>query len=412
MALDTFSRISNQVRMRSGAADILLAQDWVNHRWRQIAETRHWSWLMKFGQFISPPLTNAGTVTVQNGQFTVNGSGTNFTTALIGQQFRVSLAAPIYTVSSVQSTTQLTLDAPFAYQTVTNVGYQIYQAYFTVPSDFLTFVTVVDPRLNWQLHLNSTQAEINMFDAQRASVGLAYAVVSRDYTTQYAGSISQPIQVVGSGSVPATTGAYQGVVNSVYTVQIVGTGASGVATYQWKAGNGSFSPTQTTSTLAVTLSQGVQLYFPNIGTYTNGNIFTIQCTAIPQVGLPRFEMWPHFQGQYNWPFIYISRPSDIEDPGSVLPYTIRGDVILEGALADLAGWPGNPPNNVNPYYSLAKADRHEKKFQSMVMELERQDDEIFETDVQYSQYIGLPFAPFPFADASWLQTHDAPYLGI
>lgn len=410
--LDTFSRISNQVRLRCPSADILLAQDCVNHAFRQIAERRHWSWLIKFGQFISPALVNAGTVTATNNSNVITGSGTGWTAEIIGRQFRTGLGAPVYTIASVQSPTQLTLDAPYGFQSGSSLGYQIYQCYFTPPSDFLTFMTVFDPRLNWQLNLNSTQADINQWDAQRASVGLTYAFVQRDYTTSYAGSIAQPVQVIGTGAVPATTGAYQGASNTVYTIQINGSGASGTATYQWKVGNGAFSPTQTTSDIETTLSLGVNVYFPSIGNYTSGDIFTIQCIAIPQVGLPRYEGWPHYQGAYNWGFMYVSRAVDLEDPGAVLPRTIRGDVLLEMALAELAGWPGNPPERPNPYFSPTSKDRLTAKAERMIMELERQDDEIYETDLSYSRFINMPFAPAPFLDANYMQSHDVGYVGM
>lgn len=410
MALDTFKRISDQVRSHGPAADILLCRTWVNNSFRRIAERRHWSWLTKFGQFVSPGVTNSGTVNTTNGSPIVTGNGTTWTTALIGQQFRVGLNNIIYTVQSVEGSTQLTLDAPFTYLSLTNVGYQIYQCYFTVPTDFFAFVTIIDPRLNWQLNLNSTQQDINQWDAQRASIGSTYAFVSRDYTTTYAGSVSQPVQILGTGTTPATTGAYQGPVNTVFTIQIVGSGVSGVATFQWKAGNGAFSPTL--PTVSTSLQQGVNVYFPAIGTYNAGDLFTIQCIAIPQVGLPRYEGWPHYQGPYSWPFLYISRAPDLEDPNVVLPRTIRGDVLLKMALVELARWPGNPPDRPNPYYNLAAADRHEARAERLIMELETKDDEIFESDLDYSYYIGLPFAPFPWGDASWLQTHDVgPFVG-
>jgi hypothetical protein len=165
---------------------------------------------------------------------------------------------------------------------------------------------------------------------------------------------------------------------------------------------------QTTSTSAVTLAQGVMVYFPATGTYTSGDMFTIQCIAIPQVGLPRYELWPHFQGAYNWAFMYIARATDLEDPGAVLPRTIRGDVLMEMALSEAAKWPGNPPDQPNPYFNLTVADRHEAKAERLILELERQDDEIYEMDLNYTRYIGMPFAPFPWADASWLQSHDVP----
>lgn len=410
MALDTFERIANKVRLRCPAADLLLCRDWVNDSFRRVAERRHWSWLVKFGQFISPALYNTGTVSCTQGSPTITGTNTAWSGVLIGRQFRVGLGSPVYTIQSVESATSLTIDAPFGFASVTNVGYLIYQAYFTVPPDFLTFLTVYDPRLNWQINLNNTQAELNSWDAQRASVGNVYTVVSRDYTTNYAGNIGLPVQIIGTGAAPVSSGAFTGPVNALYTIQITGSGASGVATFQWKVNNGAFSGNITTSTLAFTMAQGVSVYFPASGTYTNGDTFILQCTAVPQVGLPRYELWPHYQGAYDWPFMYISRATDLEDLGAVLPRTIRGDVLLEMALAEAANWPGPSPEKRNPYYNPVVQARHERKSEKLIEELELQDDNIFETDVSYSMFLNLPFAPFPWGDSQWLQSHDAPML--
>lgn len=405
MALDTFDRIANQCRMRCPAADILLARDWVNHAFRRVAERRPWSWLIKFGQFVSQPIFNTGTVSLTSGSATVTGVGTGWNGTLVGRQFRVGFAAPIYTILSVESATSMTLDSVWGYVSLSNVTYMVYDCFFTVPSDFLAFQTVYDPRLNWQLHLNSTQQEINQWDAQRASVGLGYAVVSRDYVTTYNGSISQPVQIAGSGAIPTSTGQFTGPSNQIFTVQISTGGTSGTAQFIWKAGGGAYSAPIVSSTGATTLQQGVNVYF-GPGTYVLNDTFVIQCQAIPQVGLPRFEIWPHFQGQYNWPFMYVSRAIDLEDFNAVLPRTIRGDVLLEMALAEAAGWPGVSDQQPNKYYNPVVQARHQRDSEKMVAELERQDDEIFEQDVNYSMYLGLPWAPFPFADASYIQSHD------
>lgn len=410
--LDTFERIANDVRLRCPAADLLLARSWVNHSFRRIAERRHWSWMFKFGQFISPAVYNTGTVTCTTNLPTITGTNTNWDGTLIGRQFRAGIGAPIYTVLSVESATSLTLDAPWAFNSVANIGYLIYQAFFTVPPDFLTFQTVYDPRLNWQINLNNTQAELNSWDAQRAYVGNVYTVVARDYTTNYAGSVGLPVQIVGTGAVPVSSGAFSGPVNAIYTVQITGTGASGTATFQWKANNGAFSGNITTSSFAFTMAQGVNVYFPATGTYNNGDTFIIQCTAVPQVGLPRYELWPHFQGAYNWPFMYITRATDLEDVGAVLPRTIRGDVLMEMAMAEAANWPGPSPEKRNPYYNPVVQARHERKAENLIHELELQDDNIFEEDIKYSVWQNLPFAPSPLGDANFLQSHDVGWPGV
>jgi hypothetical protein len=109
--------------------------------------------------------------------------------------------------------------------------------------------------------------------------------------------------------------------------------------------------------------------------------------------------------QYVYPFLYECRPPDLSDPGATLPRYIRGDVILEMALEQAAAWPGSEGKQ-NAYFNLGLANRHKEYWTKMVYELERQDDETAEQDARYQYYTSLPFCPYPFADAHWLQTHD------
>ena len=122
--------------------------------------------------------------------------------------------------------------------------------------------------------------------------------------------------------------------------------------------------------------------------------------------LPRFEIWPHQRNQYVFPFMYVSRPPDLSDPGATLPRTIRGDVLLEQALAQCARWPGPSRDEPNPYFNLSLAMQHEQRFSAMLAELVRTDDEIMTNDVSYMSLSAMPFASIPWGDARYLQAHE------
>ena len=182
MALDTYEVIWNRLRLRCPGVSSFLAKDWVRNSFRQVAERRSWSWLVKFGQFSLPAQTATGTATCVTATSTVTGIGTSWATTWIGQQFRVGVVSPIYTITAVDAGAQtLTLDSPWGGASVTSVPYQIYQAFVTAPADFHHFVTLWDVALNWQLHLNVQQKELNYRDAQRANIGQSYCVSERDY---------------------------------------------------------------------------------------------------------------------------------------------------------------------------------------------------------------------------------------
>lgn len=403
--LDTYQSIYNKLQLRAPAVSSLLARDWVDHAFRQIAEQRRWSWKVKYGEFLFPALTATGTVTVTHNSNVVVGIGTSWNATLIGQQFRVSSSTPIYTVTAVPDSTHLEIDLPWGGDSVSSIGYQIYLAYATPPADFQSLITVWDPAYNWQLWLNIQQQEINAFDAQRSNVGpSSYLVSFRDYSTTYAGFISDVLEVIGSSTPPISTSqgqGYTGVNNCVFSLQVINGGAPNTAVFQWRKDN-SASTVATTSDTPQDLSDGVQVYWP--AAVSTGDVFIIQCSANLQGGLPRYEFWPHKQAQYVYPFLYECRPPDLSDPGATLPRYIRGDVLLEMSLEQAARWPGLE-GKPNPYFNLVLADRHRDYANKMIYELERQDDETSEIDAKYQYYTNLTFCPYPFADSHWLQSH-------
>lgn len=190
MALDTWGDIWNRVLLRAPDVGPFIAQDFVRNAFRRVAERRRWSWLIKYGQFISPPAYSTGTVAVTQGSATVTGTGTAWnsqTPTLLYQQFRVGLTSPIYTIQNIASDTSLTLDSPWGGATSASTTYRIYQCFFPVSTDFHSFLTLWDPAMNWQLYLNVKQEELNIVDSQRATTGNAYCVSYRDTNTQFIG---------------------------------------------------------------------------------------------------------------------------------------------------------------------------------------------------------------------------------
>jgi hypothetical protein len=122
--------------------------------------------------------------------------------------------------------------------------------------------------------------------------------------------------------------------------------------------------------------------------------------------LPMYEIWPHQKSQYVYPVLYVARPPDLSDAGAALPRYIRGDVLLEFALAQAARWPGPSTDARNPYFNLALAQAHDARAMMMLYDLARTDDEIMTNDVTYSSLSAMPFAAFPMGDSRWLQSHD------
>ena len=315
MGYDTYAELWKRVLLRAPKCAPLLAQDFIRNSFRRISERRLWSYLIGYQQLIFHDEVTAGTVTVTFGLNTVTGNATAaaaWSSALIGRQFRIGTSSPILDIINVTTVVNpndtLTLGDVWGSTTAAGVGYEIYDAYLTVPTDFKSFQSVYDPAYNFQLWTNRyTQADLTAWDAQRANAGNPYAVIFRDY-----------------------------------------------------------DPTGVTSP---------------------------PCA--------RYEVWPHRKSQYVLPYLYVKQATDLSDSGATLPRIIRGDVVVEGALADLATWPGPDADNKNPYYSVLNARDHQARFDQMVGELERQDDELFEQDIRYQTMTG---AMFP-SDAKFYQSH-------
>ncbi len=185
MALDSFILLYNRVLLRVPLATPSLAKDWINDAFRQVAERRRWSWLVSRGQFLFNAEITTGTVSVTFNSNSVTGSGTGWTGVELGRQFRCGIQNPIYTITAVDVGGQiLTLDGTFGGTTASAQGYEIYNAYMPVPTNFHQLISCWDPKYNWQLSLDVSQNTLNTWDAQRANqASSAFCVSFFDYIT-------------------------------------------------------------------------------------------------------------------------------------------------------------------------------------------------------------------------------------
>lgn len=415
---DNFITLSNRLLNRAPVIGILLAQQFVNDSWRELQSRRAWSWRRKNATFAPPTLYQTGTATtnVASGNPTlITGSGTTWTPQMVGRQIRLGgLLYPYYDIVGYVSPTALLIGQPWAGDDVTAVTYQILQCYYPVPQDFGMFYDqcVVSIKDSYRLWTTITQNELAMLDPQRTNQGQTYAVVFRDYTEFFGGLIGPVITVGGSGPAPISTTStgFSYVANATYIVQVVGGGASGVATFQWmRAGQTSFTGPVLTDTSAVDLMDGVQVYWPSSVTYVANDLFVINCQSLVEQGTPRYELWPSpTVSNYLYPYLYMVKEYDLTPQAPSLPPFVanRGEVLLEMALAKCATYPGPDEGRVNPYYNLTLAKMHEAKAMTLIFDLERNDEEVGESNISYVNY---PYAPAPWATGQYQQTH-APFL--
>jgi hypothetical protein len=333
---------------------------------------------------------------------------------MIGRQIRIGgLLYPFYTIIGWLSPTAILIDQPWAGEDVSNQSYNILQAYYPMPADFGYGYTAVSIKDGFRLWWNLTEADLAMLDPQRTNFGQTYAVVFKDYSSQYGGVIGPCISVSNPSDPPpisTTSTGFTYVANATYIVKVSTGGQTGTAQFQWmRAGDTAFQPPVITSENPVDLEDGVQIYWPTGWVYILNSLFVINCQSIVTAGVPRMELWPAptFSG-YLYPFIYIAKEYDLTVQQPTLPPFManRGEVLLEMALEKCALYPGSDADHINIYHDLRQAKYHADKVTDMLIGLERNDEEVGVTNVDYQIY---PMAPSPWYDGQWQQTH-APFL--
>ena len=417
--MDDYNTLSRRLLNRAPAVGIALTQQFINDSWHELQSMRAWSWRRGNSTFAPPSLYNTGYASSNSaiGQPTlITGTGTTWTPAMIGSQIRVGgLLYPFYTIVGWLSDTQVVIDQPWAGQDVTNQAYTIQQIYFPVPADFNYFLDncVVSIKDGYRLWTTLTQAEVDLMDPQRTNYGQTYAVVFRDYSTISAGVVypALPLGAYAANPFSMTTG-YTYPASATYLIQIQTGGLTGTATFSWTriGTTAGLSAPIVTRTYALSLSDGVQVYFPAGATWTSGNSWIINAQPTPMTGGPRYELWPGpTYSAYLYPYQYIKKEYDLTVQQPQLPPFIanRGEILLEMGLEKCSEFPGADAERPNPHYNLKQALYHREKVTNMLVDLERNDEEIGVTNISYEMY---PMYPAPWSDGRWQQSH-APFLG-
>jgi hypothetical protein len=300
---DSFKSVVGQLLTYCPFVPLPLVEIWVRDRWRQLCESRKWSFLRGKGYLVVPDVYSVGTASIATGSSTVTGAGTSWTVSMVGRQIKLGATIPVYTIAAVASATSLTIEGVFLGTSISGATYQILQVYFTPPADFLSWLSVVNSKNWWRFHINYfTSEDIDRWDPQRTSTGMPYVVASAIYK-----------DVVGSSA------------------------------------------------------------------------------------LPLYEIWPWPVTNDMYPYLYWKRPPEFTDT-YYIPSVVSGDVLVTGALADLAKWPGIEDRK-NPMYSLSMVELYERKWLFQIGQCGRNDNEIYQTDLRYDH---VPLYPF---GAAYAQVH-------
>lgn len=120
-------------------------------------------------------------------------------------------------------------------------------------------------------------------------------------------------------------------------------------------------------------------------------------TATPP--MPTFEVWPFTTTARTLYYTYIKRGADLIQDSDIPIWPLTSDVIVQGALADVARWPGTA-ETPNPYFARPEYWKsYEAQFNDLMIELERRDEEVYLTMLKQHS---LPLHPI---SAKYIQSH-------
>lgn len=116
-------------------------------------------------------------------------------------------------------------------------------------------------------------------------------------------------------------------------------------------------------------------------------------------GTPLFELYPAPTFQQSFPFLAYIQPADMVNDTDYPVVSIRGDVILYGAIPQALTFRGK----ANKYYDPNTAMSYQKMFDLELMKGQRSDNDLYQNDLIWE------FDKFPMGQwgASFWQQHDA-----
>jgi hypothetical protein len=162
--------------LQSIVTDTALLLDLLRRRYQVALDRSEWSFLRKDVTFVTTPPYTTGTISAAQGSTTVTGSGTDWTSLIVGGYLLVPDSQPLRIVS-VSSSTSLDLEAPWPSASLTDSPYTIVFPTVSLPSDCRTVIHLHNGRFRLR--------EINLGVVRQRDPGL-----SRISTPAYYSKIS------------------------------------------------------------------------------------------------------------------------------------------------------------------------------------------------------------------------------
>lgn len=137
----------------------------------------------------------------------------------------------------------------------------------------------------------------------------------------------------------------------------------------------------------------------------------ILCPVTPSpvaatLGQIRYEGWPRATGARTYPAFYTKRPQGLTEDTTFTGVLAEGaDVLVLGALAQAAAWPGTIDQR-NPFFNLAVSQKYRANFLAGVQRLSLKDDAQAPDDAMTVHWGRWPVASLAYNDQA-LRASDA-----
>ena len=124
------------------------------------------------------------------------------------------------------------------------------------------------------------------------------------------------------------------------------------------------------------------------------------------LGQPRYEYWPRPTAARSYPAFYNKQAAKLTDSSAFSGVLADGaDVIVDGALAQAALWPGTTDRS-NPYFNPALAREKKTAFLEGIQRLSLRDDDQHPDDLATVHWERWPLADLAYNDQA-LRATDA-----
>lgn len=137
--------------------------------------------------------------------------------------------------------------------------------------------------------------------------------------------------------------------------------------------------------------------------YLLADKFFNNATAGSSQPKPMYEAWPYNQNSRTLYYNYTIEVPDLINDTDIPIWPVNTDVLVSGALSDVARWPGTK-DQPNMYYQRPDYWKsYEMDFQDKMITLERRDEELYMNMLMQWPYSGyLNVTPM---SASFIQSH-------